>query len=84
MGEYMKKGKICFKWNDVVVGQIVELQGNMVIPLVPFRDEQPMEEKFLFAPLENKLDVDALRDLYDKGHRWMCFSIKDYLEQNEK
>lgn len=81
--EIMESGKICFKWKDKVVGQVGPVDGEVFFPFVPFKDEQPKEEKFISATLENELDRDMLKRLQANGVTWIGFPIAEYLKEKE-
>jgi len=74
-GEHMKSGKICLNWKGKVVGQISPIKEDVFLPFVPFIDSQPKGEKFIFAKLQNKFDLEMIKTLNENGIRWICFPI---------
>ena len=67
----MKVGRITFRWKGSEVGQISPIEGDAFFPFVPFREEQPKEERFISAPLENELDKEMLRRIQQDGIKWI-------------
>ena len=79
-----KRGKICFKWKEKVVGQVCSIEGEVILPLMPFVDADPKEKKFVSMKLENEFDVDMLKFLEDNGIKWIAFQLSDYIREGRK
>jgi len=76
-----KKGKICFEWRDKIVGQAGEIQGNVILPFVPFEDSDPKEKKFVPMKLENEFDIEMLKQLEEDGIKWIAFRLSDCIKK---